>query len=442
MPKYIPISEIITAPGRQRREFSIDAHMELKESIEGSSGLINAILLRGNTLVAGERRLRAITEIYELGGTIRHDGEDVPPGHIPYTDLASMDPLVAWQAELEENTHRVDLTWPEKAAATAEWMRMRKAQAEAGLAERPTLESVAADTRPAGGNPIADVDAVRKELMVARHLDDPEVKAAPTLKEAIKVIRKKEERQRNEELAAVLGTNYGSSKLRISNTDSREVLRETDSRAWSIVLCDPPYGIGADEFGDSGTADAGAHNYDDSYETWKELMVEFSSGSFKHTADNAHLYAFCDVTRFEELKGLLAAAGWKVFRTPLIWHNPGGLRAPWVDSGPQRKYECILFAKKGEKKVTSIRGDVMSYTRDGALGHFAQKPVGLLMDLLKRSAAPGDKVVDFFAGSGSTLEACYNMKLECDAFEVSETHYATAAARLNKLLAQGELPLT
>ncbi len=440
MPKYIPLIDIVVPATRQRKTFNIDTHQELIASIE-TTGLINAPLLRGQMLVAGERRLRAIQDIYALGGTIRYDGEDVPAGQVPFTDLSDMNPLLAWQAELEENTVREDLTWPEKAAATAEWVRMKKAQAAAGLAEQPTLASVAQDLRGTEGSATADADVVRKELMVARHLDDPEVKAAPTLKEAVKVIKRKEEHARNAELAQALGTQYGSNQLRLANADSRGVLLEPGCRGWTIVLCDPPYGIGADEFGDSGTADAGAHNYDDSYESWQALMASFAKGSYQHTAEDAHLYAFCDIDRFGELKQLMTAAGWTVFRTPLIWHNPGGLRAPWIDSGPQRKYECILFAKKGKKKVTAIRPDVMTYTRDAAVGHFAQKPVQLLMDLLKRSAVPGDKVADFFAGSGSTLEACWNMKLECDAFEVSETHYATAAARLNRLLAQGELSL-
>jgi DNA modification methylase len=134
-------------------------------------------------------------------------------------------------------------------------------------------------------------------------------------------------------------------------------------------------------------------------------------------------------------------AGWEVHRTPLIWYNPDGFRCPWPDAGPQRKYELILYARRGSRGVTKIAGDVIEARKDGGLGHPAQKPVALLEELLRRSSRPGDRVLDPFAGSGSTLAACHSLKLACTALERDPAYYAMALQRLQGLSAQPELPL-
>jgi site-specific DNA-methyltransferase (adenine-specific) len=65
--------------------------------------------------------------------------------------------------------------------------------------------------------------------------------------------------------------------------------------------------------------------------------------------------------------------------------------------------------------------------------HPTQKPVDLLRWLIRAYSNPGDTVLDCFAGSGSTLEAClaegrYGVGCELDA-----TYYAKANARLQAI---------
>ena len=56
--------------------------------------------------------------MYALARVFRFDGQVVPLGYVPCTTLGELDTLQAWEAELEENIRRVDLTWQEQAAAT------------------------------------------------------------------------------------------------------------------------------------------------------------------------------------------------------------------------------------------------------------------------------------------------------------------------------------
>lgn len=129
------------------------------------------------------------------------------------------------------------------------------------------------------------------------------------------------------------------------------------------------------------------------------------------------------------MREALAAAGWRVHRTPLIWHKPNGQRAPWPEHGPQRKWEMILYAVKGNKPVTKVMPDLITCPSDENLGHNAQKPVALLEDLLRRSVKPGDHVLDCFAGSGSTLVAAHGLKCIATLVEKSTTHYGTILKR-------------
>jgi DNA modification methylase len=210
---------------------------------------------------------------------------------------------------------------------------------------------------------------------------------------------------------------------------------------FDVILTDPPYGIGADTFGDSGGKAAGAHSYDDTYENWKRIIPEFANQSYRITKPQAHLYAFCDIDRFHEFKRYLDDAGWNCFRTPLIWYKSAGSRLPWVDFGPQRKYEIAIYANKGRRPVNTIIGDVLSYNSDENLGHQAQKPVALYADLLRRSVAPGNLVLDPFAGSGTIFPAAHEVKCRAVGIESVAEHYALCLKRLEKLKAQGELPV-
>lgn len=440
-------SSIYILPDRQRKDFDLAAQNELGESIQ-NLGLFHAPVLRvprpgepmdRMILVSGERRLRAINDIYELGGTIRYNGVEIPRGMIPYTTLGDLTELEAEEAEYDENFRRRDLTWQEQAMATAKLTAIRTKQAEAAGKPAPTVADIALELR--GSSKGSQHDDTRKELIVARYLADPEVKAAKTMGDAFKLLKKKEDIEKRVQLAAKVGQSYNAGTAhQLVNKDCLDWMASAQAEQFDVILTDPPYGIGADEFGDAGGKADGAHFYADDYETWRNLMVAFASESFRLAKPEAHLYAFCDITRFDELKGLLNAVGWRCFRTPIIWHKPNGSRTPWVNEGPQRRHELVLYAQKGRKLVTQIYGDVVTYATDINLGHPAQKPVDLYIDLLRRSVSPGDSVLDPFAGSCPILVAATTLKCKATAIEQDAAAFAIGVNRLKALTAEPELP--
>lgn len=440
--KTIALSAVTVSPNRQRRVFDPAKLQEFKSGIE-KRGLLHPIVLRiegeGYVLVAGERRLRVVTDLADLDTQIRHDGQLVPLGFIPYTLLEDLDELAAEEAELEENTHRSDLTWQEQAAAHARLKSLRDKQAAARGTPPPTVAELAVEIRGSGEG--VHQATVRRELIVARHLDDPEVRAAKNADEAWKILKKKDEQKKNAELGAAVGRTFSADFHKIIHGDSLEWLAACPAEQFDVILTDPPYGMGADEFGDSGGLAAGAHGYEDSSENFLKIMKVFCPESFRITKPQAHAYVFCDINWFFDLSDWMRMAGWWVFRTPLIWHKPSAMRAPWPEHGPQRKYETILYAVKGKRPVTKMAPDLFAFPPDSNLGHAAQKPVALFDELLRRSARPGDTVLDPFCGSGPVFPAAHALKCRATGIEMDQASYGIAVKRIEQLKVQLELGL-
>lgn len=442
--KTIQISQIQIRNDRQRRTFGEAELLELQASIQ-TSGLLHPIVLRSLPdgqleLVAGERRLRAIDDLSQLGGTYTHEGQGIPPGSIPYVNLGELDELAAEEAQLDENLRRVNLPWQEHAEAVARLERLRRKQSENSHAEPPTLSSLAAEVHQAKRGSFGDGataygrDQIRKELVVAQFLDRPTVRAAKSVDEAFKVVKREEELARAAELGRSVGTSFSSADHTLILGDAREVLTSL-AGGYSVLLTDPPYGMGADYFGDSGgrnMSGAQIHLYGDDESVINEIVLPVLELATSKCADQAHAYIFCDIDGFHQLRAFFSSIGWTPFRTPLVWIKPDG-RIPWPDRGPRRTYELLLYAVRGGKPVRKVASDTMPFAPDVNLNMAAQKPIGLYAELLGRSCLPGDSVLDPFCGTGPIFPAAHSLKVRATAIEVNPTTYGIAAGRLKDL---------
>ena len=96
--RIVPIEDIKISENRQRKEFSPEALIELQSSLE-TGGLQNAIVVREQDgeliLVSGERRLRAIKELYSLDVPIKYNGLQLKVGEVPIVTLGELSPLEA-----------------------------------------------------------------------------------------------------------------------------------------------------------------------------------------------------------------------------------------------------------------------------------------------------------------------------------------------------------
>jgi len=433
--QFAPRAAIVIRPDRQRKEFDPVKIQEMSTGIE-TKGLLHAPVMREEggklILVAGETRIRAIDNIWALAGSFRYNNQLVPEGMIPYVTLGELSALEAEEAELEENIRRKDLTWQESSNAMAKLHRIRSAKAQS----EGRVHSVADTAIEVKGRSDGSFqEATRREIVVAKFLHDPAVAKAKDVNEAYKIIKKQEAQQKNIENAAAVGTTFNASVHKAHNVNCLTWMAAHDAGYYDVILTDPPYGMGADTFGDGGGGRLtnNEHHYKDDYDHWKALMEAWCPLSFRIAKPQAHAYVFCDIDNFHELKRMMQAAGWYVFRTPFICTKPGSGRVPLPFEGPRRQYETLLYAIKGKKPVTAIYPDVLTSYADANMTHGAQKPVELFEQLLVRSVRAGDKVLDSFAGSGTLVPACHKYKCEATVLELNPEYFSMIHSRMQNL---------
>lgn len=432
--EIINIDLLCIPENRQRKEFPAAEMDELSQSIL-MRGLLHPPVVRndGITLVAGERRTRSIKALQEIGLSFYCNGQRIPPGFIPVTKLADLSELEVREAELEENLIRLDLTWQDRAQAIADLHKLRTEQA----ALAGTTHTVSATAQEVHGpNALgAQIQSTTEAILLQEHLDNPLVATAKSQKEAVKIIRKLKEAEHRERLAAEF--DLSTTRHTVLQGDMRTLAPTIASESIDCILTDPPYGVGADTFGDM--SDCG-HNYRDDWPYALEIYETVATEGFRIAKAEAHLYTFCDITHFQKLVTVFANAGWKVWPKPLIWSKGNGM-LPRPEHGPRYSYETILFASKGDRKTLKVANDVITLPPDTGLLHGAQKPVDLYVELLSRSVLPGSTVLDFCGGSGTILPAADVMSCVATMMEAVPENYATAVSRLNKQSDQFEFPL-
>jgi DNA modification methylase len=435
---YVELDKLIVSENRQRREFDDEKVVELSGSIR-RSGLINPIAVRAVEnppglpdkihLVAGERRLRAIKLLAKLGVTYRCGGKETPLGYAACMEMHEMDEVQVFEAELEENIRRKDLTWQEAAKAIAQLEQLRNMQR--GDAPQVTAADLAEEVH--GRRDGSYQGQVREQLIVARHLNKPEVQAATSLKDALKALKRTEGLEKSALLAASVGATFSAKDHTLMQGNCLELLKVLEPQ-FDCLLTDPPYGMGADEFGDSGGKATGAHDYSDDLGSFRQLMALWIPEVARVMLPQSHVYQFCDLDQFHHLRLAWELQDFKTFRTPLIWFKPGAYRAPWPHSGPQRKYECILYAVKNERPSLKLAGDVLTFNPDENLNHHAQKPVALFRELLSRTCNPGDRVLDCYCGSGPIFPAGHGLKVRVTGMELDPAYAGISAKRIQELL--------
>jgi site-specific DNA-methyltransferase (adenine-specific) len=426
--RFIHIAELSVGDSRQRQEFDPAALADLEEDI-AAHGLLHPIVVRQEDteiiLVAGERRLRALSTLHEYAVPVMFDGKIVPLDTVPCVTLGELSEFEAMEVELSENIIRADLTWQERSTAIAQLHELRTQQGVISGTTQ-TIQATASEVLKLPQASGAQVEKVRQAITIAKHLADPSVSKASSPKEALKVIEKKLVAEHNEKLAQEVGKTAIRSRHSLWNLDAREVVLKIDSASVDCICSDPPYGVNAQDFGSQAKND---HEYDDSPATWEVLMHTLAEQFWRICKPQAHVYLFCDFKRFPVLQGLLAQEGFDVWPQPLIWAKSTGM-LPLPEHGPRRQYECILFANKGKRKTTAVFGDVIIEPSDHTTNHPAQKPILLYTNLLGRSCRPGDVVFDPFAGSGTIFPAANRLSLRAMGAEINPEYYGIALQRM------------
>ena len=93
-------------------------------------------------------------------------------------------------------------------------------------------------------------------------------------------------------------------------------------------------------------------------------------------------------------------------------------------------YEQIAQIYNAEMGITDVWDDIDFYSEKRI--HPTQKPLPLIERLIKVSSNKGDKVLDPFAGSGSTLIACENLNRIATVIELDKEYFDKMNDRFEK----------
>lgn len=408
----LPVEAIFFGKRQRTDDEGTKKHIvELAEDIK-INGLIHAPQVdENNNLVAGWCRTQAIKTIET---PYFYAGAEIAPGFIPVTRTHKKEEKELYRIELMENLRRKNLSPLDEAKAIA---RLHKYYEESHTSWTREDTGKALDTLRAESP--REINARQKEvsdaLMIAPYEADPDVQKATSRREAVAIVRKKMEQN----LVATLGEFLvqDNSDFEIIQGDCREVLKTLPSSSFAGIICDPPYGIDADTFGDQTMK--GGHKYEDTSDLAIDIGRSVFSEGHRVTGSDAHLYMFCDLRHFSVLQALGREHSWDVFATPLIWHKPNLGHAPWPGYFG-RRFECILFAKKGGRTLQRSRSDVFEFAADTKKVHAAQKPVNLLKELLSLSFFPGERVLDPCAGSGGIFTAAKQVNMLATGIEIDD----------------------
>ena len=459
--QFISVDAIDTE-GRTRISFTDEGLAKLQSSLSDPEiGMLHPIKVSADMkLICGERRLRAVKALHFLGTPFHFNGTDVPEGMIPAVVCATfLDQIEQLKSELDENVARENFTYLEETSLTARIARLQEAIRKQKLGHQvvdpntlglsalsaESLENTAKETFP-DLTEKAGQAKVREQLKIANVLETAPDSAvakqlgkAASLHEASKIIAKFEKEEARAALAEAQGRNFNTKVHTVIHGDCLEELPKLPSNHFDVLCCDPIYGIDAQNFGHAaGRMKNQRHDYEDSFENFERILPVALAEISRVLKDAAHIYLACDLRHLELLENWLKAANqrdnpWKIPRYPIIQYKTEGGRVPHPGFTPRRSYEVWLYAYRGGKQEHNSIMDVLPCSSDRTESHGAGKPINLLKTFLRRSAMPGDKVLDFMAGSGTVLTACHELNLKCTAIELNKADYGRCIERLKEL---------
>lgn len=205
---------------------------------------------------------------------------------------------------------------------------------------------------------------------------------------------------------------------RVIHGDCTEVLKSIASESVDFVLTDPPYFVAyRDRYGrrvQNDGADDTAKVLSAFPEIYRVMKPDTLCVSF---------YGWQAVDAFMQA---WKAAGF----TPvdhIVWRKKYASSRRFV----QRRHEqAYVLAKGRPDRPRDAIPDVLPWVYSGNRYHPTEKAVGTLSPVIEAFTAPGDVVLDPFAGSGSTLAAAALLRREYLGIELEAKYCAHATKRL------------
>jgi site-specific DNA-methyltransferase (adenine-specific) len=230
----------------------------------------------------------------------------------------------------------------------------------------------------------------------------------------------------------------------IINGDCLEHLFTIKSGSVDLILIDPPYLISKSSnfkcVSESTPKDMVSKynisidfgDWDKGSLDWNILFSEYS----RILKKGGTLIIFYDVWKANELKEV---AELNKFKQPRVctWYKSNPVPINSKINYLSNSAEYFFTFIKGSNPTFNSKYDNGVYNYPICHGkerheHPTQKPLRLIMDLIEKHSNPGDVVLDTFAGTFTTHNACDNLNRECISIEKDEKYFDIGKLRINK----------
>jgi len=441
--KQIAINPFLIKAGERFRKDN-DLEDEFLESIKSKGILQPLTITPDNTLIAGGRRLAAALLL------------GLP--EVPCLVRSVEDELDLRECELIENAFRKDLSWLDRNSLINRINELMKEKHGDYGSQARTAEIL---NKSVGG--IARHVQLNKGIQLF-----PDLAKCKTEDEAVRTFRKLSEKILAKHLvkehAAALssegereGLSTGKSlplgiqlargaqshyNVGDAFVGMQEMLDENLKPPIALVEIDPPYGIDLKEV----KKGEDRKNIGEYNEIDKDLYTEFLSKTLdlvqKVTPKSCRILLWHGIEWYDTITRLLDGYGYYYDIIPALWVKPSGQTAS-PDRYLARCYESFLIAWKGDPPPMPKRGrsNVFEFNTEphSRKYHPTQRPVELMVEILKTFTWPGSIVMIPFLGSGATIRACYRLGMTGFGWDLSEIYKEHFVATIQTDITEGRL---
>jgi DNA modification methylase len=207
--------------------------------------------------------------------------------------------------------------------------------------------------------------------------------------------------------------------------DSIQILPKLEKKTFDLLLSDPPYGMDF-KSGWNNKEKIANDKIQDTTILFENVLKE----SVPLLKDDAHFYLFGNINFIGKIRPIIEK--YLNLKNILIWDRRVIGMGDLKSYG--NSYDIIYFGyNKVWKDLNGTRDrDLLSYSRiDPAKNiHPTEKPLDILEYLIKKSSNENDKVLEPFAGGGSTLVACKNTNRQATGIEIEEQYVKLINTRI------------
>ncbi len=409
----LPVDSIVVDPDRFREA---TGDMEGLATSILQHGLLEPIIIEYREdglphLVAGLRRLTA------------HQMNVIPDIFCIRRD--DLDDLKRKEIELEENLMREQMTMPERIKALAQLDRIKRERDPNWTQSMTGI--VAGKAAPRGQADVSQAIKLDKafklfpELMEAKSVNQ----ALNWLDQKVKQVSRIVEVRDNK-------VDYTTIEPKIWLGDSTELIKQVPDDSFHAIITDPPFGVNYDKR-TAGTQGSALNSYKDDEELYLKILA-MAPEMYRTLKPGGWLVFFYGMSWHKEVQDSFRAAGFAVDELPVIWDRSDGRTfTNRPDHFFTRAYDVALHAYKGDAHIVQKgKPNVLRIPPVGAAEREFQveRPVELYAELIRRLTLKGERVADFFVGSGSCPAAAASLGRDFFGCELNPERRAGAIQKI------------